>query len=559
MVEIPIHVERQAQMFPRLSEAQLQRVVHYGTRRKVRAGEVLFRQGDEAVHFYVVLQGALDIVQPDGAAERLIVRHQAGEFSGETTMLSGRRALATGRIHEDGEVLDVAPAGLRQLVVTDAELSELLMRAFILRRVALITNHYGDVILVGSRHDPGTLRISEFLTRNGHPYAYLDVERDEGGQAILERFELGTAAIPVLICRGTKVLKAPSNVQVAECLGFNVGIETEAVRDVVVVGGGPAGLSAAVYAASEGLDVLVLEANAPGGQAGSSSKIENYLGFPTGISGQALAGRAYTQAQKFGADVVIARTARRLDCGGAPYALEMDDGSRVRARTVVIASGARYRKLRVPDLARFENAGVYYGATWTEAQLCQGDEVIVVGGGNSAGQAAVYLSGIARHVHMLVRSGGLAESMSSYLIRRIEESPAITLRTRTEIVGLQGKGALESVRWRNNATGETEERPVCHVFCMMGADPSTGWLQGCVALDEKGFVKTGQDLTAEDLAGSGWGLKRPPLLLETSRAGIFAVGDIRAGNVKRVASAVGEGSISIQLVHRVLAGLSAAG
>ncbi len=559
MAETPIAVERREQLFPRLTDAQLQRVVQYGTRRRVRDGEVLFRQGDEGVHFFVVLQGALDIVQPDGAGERLIVRHQAGEFSGETAMLSGRRALSTARSNGDGEVVDIAPSGLRQLVVTDAELSELLMRAFILRRVALISHHWGDVILVGARHDAGTLRISEFLTRNAHPYAYLDVDRDEGGQAILERFELGTADIPVLICRGTRVLKAPSDAEVAECLGFNVGIATDAVRDVVVVGGGPAGLSAAVYAASEGLDVLVLEANAPGGQAGSSSKIENYLGFPTGISGQALAGRAFTQAQKFGADVAIARTASRLDCGGHPYVVELENGERVRARAVVVASGARYRKLEVPNLGRFENAGVYYGATFIEAQLCEGEEVIVVGGGNSAGQAAVYLSGTARHVHMLVRSGGLAETMSRYLIRRIEESPAITVRTGTEIVGLMGNGELEAVRWRNDTTGETEDRPVRHVFCMMGATPNTAWLGGCVALDDKGFVKTGQDLAPEDLASTGWPLSRPPLLLETSRPGIFAVGDVRAGNVKRVASAVGEGSISIQLVHRVLAGSSAAG
>jgi len=322
------------------------------------------------------------------------------------------------------------------------------------------------------------------------------------------------------------------------------------------VGAGPAGLSAAVYAASEGLDVLVLETNAPGGQAGYSAKIENYLGFPTGISGQALAGRAFTQAQKFGAEVAIASKVARLDCSGRPYAIELEGGHRIRARNVVIASGAEYRKLDLANLARFENAGVFYGAMFLDKKLLEGAEVVVVGGGNSAGQAAVYLSGIAAHVHMLVRAGGLADSMSRYLIRRIEESPKITLRTRTEIVGLSGSTELERVRWRNGATGETEERPIRHVFCMMGASPCTRWLEGCVALDDKGFVKTGQDLTHEDLASTDWTLSRPPLLLETSRPGIFAVGDVRSGNVKRVASAVGEGSICIQLVHRILSGVS---
>ena len=550
-------MERREQTFPRLTPAQLERVTAYGRRRAVPEGEVLFRQGDEAVNFYVLLRGEMDIIRPDETAgETLVVRHVAGEFTGETNMLSGRRSLVTARMVGDGELVEISPAGLRQLVVTDSELSELLMRAFILRRVALISRHLGDVVLVGSRHDGGTLRIAEFLTRNAHPHTYLDVERDEGARTIVDRFHLRPEDIPVLICRSTRVLKAPSNAEVAECLGFNASIETEKVRDVVVVGAGPAGLSAAVYAASEGLDVLVLEANAPGGQAGSSSKIENYLGFPTGISGQALAGRAFTQAQKFGADVAIARTARGLDCRATPYALELDDGSRVRARAVVIASGARYRKLDVPNLAHFENAGVYYGATFVEAQLCEGEEVVVVGGGNSAGQAAVYLSGIARHVHMLVRAGGLADTMSRYLIRRIEESPAITLRTRTEIVGLNGNGALDSLQWRNTATGQVEDQPVRHVFCMMGATPNTTWLGDCVKLDEKGFVKTGQDLLPEELTGTGWPLTRPPMLLETSRPGIFAVGDVRAGNVKRVASAVGEGSISIQLVHRVLAALT---
>ena len=559
MAETTFPVERREQMFPVLTEAQLQRIAHYGTRRAVRDGEILFRQGDEGVHFYVIVTGELDVVRPEGDGEALIVRHQSGNFTGETAMLSGRRALATGRFRGDGEVVDIPPSALRNLVVTDAELSELLMRAFILRRVALISNHLGDAVVLGSRHCARTLGIREFLERNGHPYLYLDVEQDEGARALVERFQIGPHDIPVLICRGTKVLRAPSNAEVADCLGFNAGISTDAVRDVVVVGAGPAGLSAAVYAASEGLDVLVLETNAPGGQAGSSSKIENYLGFPTGISGQALAGRAFTQAQKFGANVAIGLTVKRLDCSARPYALELDNGERIRARAIVIASGARYRRLGVENLTRFENAGVYYGATFVESRLTEGEEAIVIGGGNSAGQAAVYLSGIARHVHMLVRSGGLAETMSRYLIRRIEESAAITLRTRTEIVDLMGNGELTGVRWRNGATGEVEERPVRHVFCMMGADPCTGWLQGCVALDDKGFVKTGHDLSPEDLASTGWSLSRHPLLLETSRPGIFAVGDVRSGNVKRVASAVGEGSISIQLVHRVLAGLSSGG
>ena len=556
MAFTPLNVERKEQIFPTLTESQLQRISRFGTRRTVKDGEILFRQGDEGTHFFVILQGELDVVQPHGETETLIVRHQPGNFTGETAMLSGRRALATGRFRGDGEVVDIPPSGLRNLIVTDAELSELLMRAFILRRVALINNHFGDAVVVGSHHCARTQALREFLERNAHPYTYLDVEQDEGARALVERFQIGPQDIPVLICRGTKVLKVPTNEEVAECLGFNAGIVCSAVRDVVVVGAGPAGLSAAVYAASEGLDVLVLETNAPGGQAGYSAKIENYLGFPTGISGQALAGRAFTQAQKFGAEVAIASTAARLDCSGRPYAIELENGHQVRARNVVIASGAEYRKLDLANLARFENAGVFYGAMFLDKKLLEGAEVVVVGGGNSAGQAAVYLSGIASHVHMLVRAGGLADSMSRYLIRRIEESPKITLRTRTEIVGLSGNTELERVRWRNGATGETEERPIRHVFCMMGASPCTRWLEGCVALDDKGFVKTGQDLTHEDLASTDWTLSRPPLLLETSRPGVFAVGDVRSGNVKRVASAVGEGSICIQLVHRILSGVS---
>ncbi|HXV83478.1 MAG TPA: FAD-dependent oxidoreductase, partial [Candidatus Binatia bacterium] len=431
-------------------------------------------------------------------------------------------------------------------------LSELVMRAFILRRVELIAHGLGDVVLVGSNHCSGTLRVKEFLIRNGHPYAYIDLDRDNDVQVLLDRFHVTHGDVPVLICRGETVLRNPTNQQIADCLGFNELIDQTQIRDVVIVGAGPAGLAAAVYGASEGLDVLVLETNAPGGQAGSSSKIENYLGFPTGISGQALAGRAYTQAQKFGAQMIIAKDAKQLACDRKPYAIEMDGSARVPARTVIIATGAAYRKPSLDNLSRFEGMGIYYGATFMEAQLCRGEEVAVVGGGNSAGQAAVFLAQSTKRVHMLVRSNGLAESMSRYLIRRIEQNAAIVLRTNTEIAALEGQDHLETVRWRNHQTGDIETHNIRHVFLMTGAVPSTRWLDGCVALDANGFIKTGPDLSQEDLAAARWPLARAPYLLETSLPGVFAVGDVRGGNIKRVASAVGEGSIAISFVHRVL-------
>ena len=365
-------------------------------------------------------------------------------------------------------------------------------------------------------------------------------------------FDVDPAEIPVLICRGETVLKNPSNQEIADCLGFNGRIDQAHLRDVVIVGAGPAGLAAAVYAASEGLDALVIEASSPGGQAGSSSRIENYLGFPTGISGQDLAGRAYAQAQKFGADVMIAKGATELTCERKPFGVSLDDGTSIRARTVIIATGARYRKPSLANLERFEGAGVYYSATFMEAQLCVGDEIIVVGGANSAGQAAVFLARTVRRIHLLVRSNNLSASMSRYLVRRIEEIPTIQIRTRTEIVALEGDGHLERVQWRDG-TGALTSHDIRHVFLMTGAEANTGWLNGRVTLDEKGFIKTGPDLTQQDLAAAQWPLERSPYLLETSRPGVFAVGDVRCGNIKRVASAVGEGSIAISFVHRVLA------
>jgi thioredoxin reductase (NADPH) len=543
---------RESRTFPTLTPAQIARIVPHGHVRRVERGEVLVETGEKNPPFFVVTRGRIEVVRPMGGAEEMVANHLPGQFTGEINMLSGRRGLVRLRATEPGEVIEVDHDRLVTLVQTDSELSEILMRAFILRRAELIAHGFGDVVFVGSNHCAGTIRIKEFLTRNGHPYTYIDLDRDSGVQALLDQFHVTVAEVPVLICRGDVVLRNPTNAKIAECLGFNESIDQTLIRDLVVVGAGPSGLAAAVYAASEGLDVLVIESNAPGGQAGSSSRIENYLGFPLGISGQDLAARAFNQAQKFGAKLVIAKGAKQLACNRRPYAVEMEDGTRVPAKAVIIATGADYRKLSLPDLDRFENSGVYYGATFIESQLCTGEEVVVVGGGNSAGQAAVFLAQTARHVHMLVRSAGLADTMSRYLIRRIEDNPAIELRTHTEIEALAGEVHLERVRWKHSLTGKAETREIRHLFVMTGAAPSTRWLDGCVAMDEKGFIKTGNDLTRDDLAAAGWSRARGPYLLETSLPGVFAVGDVRGGNVKRVASAVGEGSIAVSFVHRVL-------
>lgn len=548
----PTGASRQEQMFPTLTPAQLARITEHGRLRTAAAGEVLVEVGDRTVPFFIVTAGRIDIVRPTLTAEVLVAVHGPGQFTGEVNMLSGRPALVRARAGEASEVVELDRECLLSLVQTEAELSEILMRAFILRRVELIAQGIGDV-LVGSSHCAATLRVKEFLSRNGHPYSYLDLDREDGVQALLDQFEVAESDIPVLICRGEQVLRNPTNEQIADCLGFNEVIDPAHVRDLIVVGAGPSGLAAAVYGASEGLDVLVLEANVPGGQAGSSSRIENYLGFPTGISGQELAARAFTQAQKFGAELLIAKGAKRLDCDRRPYAVELEDGRRLMARAVIIASGAQYRRLPLENLARFEGAGVYYAATFLEAQVCGGEEVVVIGGGNSAGQAAVFLAESARRVRMLIRSEGLAVSMSRYLIRRIEDHPRISLHTRTEIVGLEGEDHLERVRWRNRPSGAVETHSIRHVFAMTGAVPGTGWLDGCLALDANGFIKTGASLAAEELAAAGWPLARGPHPLESSLPGVFAVGDVRGGSVKRAASAVGEGSIAIASIHQVLA------
>jgi thioredoxin reductase (NADPH) len=540
------------QAFPTLTEAQIARIAAHGHSRQVEAGEVLVRAGVRNANFFVVVAGRLDIVQLSDGIETLIVVHKAGQISGELSVLSGRRAVFSIRAGEAGEVIEVDHEHLMAIVQTDADLSEILMRAFILRRARLIASGRGDVVLIGSRHSQDTLRIQEFLTRNSHPYASIDLDRDAGAQELLDRFQVAVTDIPVVICRGEVVLRNPSNRDIADCLGYNDTLDPLQMHDAVIVGAGPAGLAAAVYGASEGLDVLVLESGAPGGQAGSSSKIENYLGFPSGISGQNLTARAYAQTQKFGAHLMITKAATRLKCNTRQYVIDIDDGTQVLAKTVVIATGAEYRKLPLENISQFEGAGVYYGATFIESQLCAGEEVCIVGGGNAAGQAAVFLAQSARQVHMVVRSGGLAETMSRYLIRRIEESPRITLHTKTEIVGLEGDDHLEHVNWRNGNGSTAERKDIRHVFVMTGATPSTRWLDGCVVLDEHGFIKTGPDLTPDELTAAHWPLARHPFLLETSKPGVFAVGDVRGGNIKRVASAVGEGSIAISFVHQAL-------
>ncbi len=551
----PAQAARAAEAFPRLTPAQIARIEPHGRHRKVEPGEIVGEAGQLVTHIFVVVSGRLDLVRPPRWVGEDVPTFGAGMFTGERSILAGGRFLARIQASTPCDVIEVPREELLQLIQTDSELSDIFLRAFILRRLQLIDQGLGDVLLLGSNHCQGSLHIREFLTRNGHPYKFVDLDTDADSQAMLDQFQVKAGDVPVVICRGTLVLRNPTIQQVADCLGLNPKIDRTAVCDLVIIGAGPAGLGAAVYAASEGLNVVMIEGNAPGGQAGTSSRIENYLGFPLGISGQELAGRAYDQAQKFGAKILIARKVARLDCSTKPYRVQCSEatGDPLLTRAIIIASGVEYRRLAVENLSRFDGAGVYYAATRMEAQLCADEEIAVVGGANSAGQAAMFLAETAKRVHMLIRGDGLAQTMSRYLISRIEAHPAIELHTRTEIVGLEGNGHLEQIAWRTGRGGAVEKQKIRHVFTMTGAEPSTKWLAGCLALDAKGFIKTGAALTADDLATAKWPLRRPPYLLETSLPGVLAVGDVRSGSTKRVASAVGEGSIAVATVHQVLA------
>lgn len=546
---------RRDQTFPKLDAEAVERAAMFGEVEEHKAGSILFERGERGVDFFVVLDGTIEIMtravstEDDAGEPQVITVHESGEFTGEIDLLSGRKILVDGRVGQAGRVLRVKRQDFRKLLAAEPEIAEIIMRAFILRRVGLIEHEQAAVSLLGDRDDSATLALERFLRRNGYPVRAVEVGSDECAE-LCETHDIVTDKLPVLICGDGSVLTQPSRLSAARCLGLTEILDDDEVVDCLVVGAGPAGLAAAVYAASEGIETLILEAEAPGGQAGTSSKIENYLGFPTGISGQALAGRAQIQAQKFGARIVLPRAAIKLGCDQRPYRVELEGGGSVSARTIVLAGGARYRSLDLEGCERFEGAGLHYAATAMEAGLVKGEAAIVVGGGNSAGQAAVFLSRHAEKVYMLVRSEGLAESMSEYLIDRIDSSATIELLTDTAIVSLEGDRHLEAVSWQSGKS-EPAKHSIRHAFLMLGAVPNTEWLEGCLAMDEKGFIITGQRAAAH----GEWPLSRPPFDLETSRPGVFAVGDIRSMSVKRVASAVGEGSIAVPSVHAALADL----
>ena len=535
---------RAAQTFPQLSEDQTRRIARYGTEETLADGTLAFTRGERSVDFFLVLEGAIEIFDVDKDGQpNVFTTHAAQQFTGEMDLFNDRQILVSGRAAGATRVIRVKRADFRRMISGETDIGEIIMRAFILRRVGLIRYAQGGVQLVGPGHDGDTIRLQRFMTRNGYPHHLLDTETDPDTKGFLECFELTADQLPVLILPGNEVLRNPTNLQLADKLGVTETLDPTKIYDVAVVGAGPAGLAAAVYAASEGLSTIVIESTAPGGQAGTSSKIENYLGFPTGISGQALAGRAQAQAQKFGARLAIAREVQTLDCSARPYTLALDGDQIVRTNAIVVATGARYRKLDLPNYAKYEGQGIHYAATAMEAQLCGGEEVAVIGGGNSAGQAAVFLSRTVRHVHVVVRSAGLAATMSDYLVQRIETSPQITVHAFTEVSALEGDETyLRAVTLSNRKTGESKSYPIANLFLMIGAQPNTDWLGGCLTLDDKGFVETGKD-------GDGKALSSP---FATTMPGVFAVGDVRSGSVKRVASGVGEGSVVVQAIHQYL-------
>jgi thioredoxin reductase (NADPH) len=545
---------READIFPSLTQDQMRLILRYGNQRRVLADTVLFRQGERHIAMYAILSGTIEISRASALENRVTAVIGPGIFTGEIGTLAGRAAIATGRALTDCDLIEVEEDALRVLVVSEAELSETIMRAYILRRARYLSNEHGGVILLGSSDNAETLKLRDFLARNAQPAAYFDVSRHADTACLMARFGVSAEDIPTVVTPTGVVLKHPSESLLADAIGISADKLDGKNYDVVVVGAGPGGLAAAVYASSEGLNVAVLDARAPGGQAGSSSKIENYFGFPTGISGGALAGRGLSQARKFGAEVAVPLGVAAMDCSNpdAGYGLLLDDGARISARAVIIATGARYRKPMLDKVEHYEGRGVYYSASFVEGAFCSDEEIVIVGGGNSAGQAAMFLSRFARKVNIVVRSGGLAASMSHYLIQRINATANISLYTHTEIVQLHGDRQLESISWRRGDS-PPEHLLIRHVFLFLGAEPNTDWLGECLALDSNKFIVTGGDIPA-----SQWQQSRKPLYLETSLPGVFAIGDVRSDSTKRVAAAVGEGAAAVQSLHQFLNVASAA-
>jgi thioredoxin reductase (NADPH) len=545
---------RDEHVFPKLTPQEIDRLRRFGEVRRYAPGEALFLTGDIAPGMYVLIKGSVRVTRRDPLGHSApIVEMGPGQFVAEVGQLSGQPAFVDVHAIDDVEALLIPPQNLRALMIEEPELGERIMQALILRRVVLIEAGAGGPVLIGPESSPDVIRLQGFLARNAYPHQLLDPEKDEDAAKLVQQYAPNPTDLPLAVCPKGTILKNPSEAELARALGMVPVDERDQTYDVAVVGAGPAGLSTAVYAASEGLSVIVLDARAFGGQAGGSARIENYLGFPAGISGQALTGRAFVQAQKFGARMVIPAEVVRPDLTEAPLALRLDDGRRVKAQTVVVATGARYRRLNIPNLSDFEGRGVWYWASPIEARLCRDEEIVLVGGGNSAGQAAVFLRNFAKKIWMLVRGPSLAESMSQYLIDRIRAIDNIEVLTNTEIVALYGsrEKQLERVRWRNNLTGEETEKPIRHVFCFIGAEPATAWLRDCgVALDTKNFILTGSDVPPEarwSINGSG-----RPLPLETSVRNVFASGDVRSGSVKRVGAAIGEGAVVGAELHAAL-------
>lgn len=545
---------RREQIFPKFSLEEIDRLRRFGEERRYNADTPLFVTGEISPGMFVIINGTVEVDRHDSLGSLApIVEMGPGEFVAEIGQLAGGPALVDARAKTEVEALLIPPRSLRGVLITEPEIGDQIMRALILRRVVLIETGAGGPVLIGPRASGDMVRLQGFLTRNAYPFQVLDPAEDQDAASLVEQYVQKPQDLPLAVCPKGTILKNPSEADLAKALDMIPADVGRRSYDVAIVGAGPAGLSTAVYAASEGLSVIVLDAKAFGGQAGASARIENYFGFPTGIAGQTLTARGYVQAEKFGAVMAIPVCVKCLDCASSPIQLELSDGGQVKARTVVIASGASYRRPDIPHLRDFEGRGVWYWASPIEARMCKKEEVVIIGGGNSAGQAAVYLRRFAARIYMLVRGKSLSDSMSRYLIDRIEATENITVLTETELVALSGspKGQLDRVRWRNRATGEETEKDIHNVFVMIGADPATGWLEGCgVALDEKRFVQTGSDRPNANIKADG--AVALPMPLESSLRGVFAVGDVRSGSVKRVGAAIGEGAAVVAELHAVL-------